>query len=967
MKSFTALGDHQFINCQIDSGELPMGGMTKRINVEAGTPLILATLFNPETGASPLSTNVQMVITGPDGTEYNQATNTSTALVSVVNGNTYVVCITNPSEGLWTIKCTCTNTSLYRANLIVFPTVDQISTTMSTMLHYMEKSDFLRGAQLTYELYKWVYWPVNVLIKVAQSTSALKLNLESLLTTIFGSPSSYNQDIIAKTANQSVEGVNITVAQILNLVTEDVYDEVLLNGAANDNLEDWTIISNGGAGWSVQQHYASPIQYTNNFAVSNGWCKKSQLIDLVNDVGLATDFLDQSPGITIKDFIAVMYPSTTSSKAQYYLNIELRDKNHNVIKRVNSGNIPLTEATGQSATSLDWEGVSFFFENYGPNVRYIYFEHGGINPEVYSSNDYGLKMTGASVKVQLMRPEPPNKNVLENGSAQNGTTGWTIPAGSASWSIDNGAAIACPGSPGTKDFTSTQGTATKYQEIDLIAKGYTGDFLDTAPFINISDWMCVSMGCECSYQWQIELLDANKAVLKSFDSGVVKMPATVLSVAPFVRYQKVFTNYGSGVRYIKFQHSATPENTGMAAKLTGASIEFPPMPPNSSLKRSAEVAMTTPSPIQNTNVEPLKWVSYLTTGKTAGTGWLTPQATPGIRLVGTAAHVIKSGDQSWAKMTIIPAAGNNKQPYSSPYDTIKVPINHCQVPYEWLVDAQTQVGGSTSHDYAAIYVDQASNWDVGGFTPTENQSNSFNAEISGFPAKTNANFFPTKLIHGDMYSESVKIKKYNNSEDSTNGELGEGSSGGAFYIKNGNSYEAVAIQSYYTGWSAYAMRINNEALSRFNNWKTRLSPNDAITKLQMVIRTGDIFGAGTDANIHATIDGKTYKLEKLWAGGSAFYRSRNERGDYDGYNLTPRLNELFPNGAKVSDLVGKEYSIDIEFSTIGVNLDVFGLSNESWFVESAAIYVNDQLLCAHNFNNWMQPQGSSSFFATINL
>ena len=165
------------------------------------------------------------------------------------------------------------------------------------------------------------------------------------------------------------------------------------------------------------------------------------------------------------------------------------------------------------------------------------------------------------------------------------------------------------------------------------------------------------------------------------------------------------------------------------------------------------------------------------------------------------------------------------------------------------------------------------------------------------------------------------------------------------------------MTSSFNSYGAYATRINDLVLSRFNNWKKRLSPDDVITKFQMVIRTGDILGAGTDANKHAVIDGKVYELEKLWVGGASFFRSRNERGDYDGYNLTARINELYPNGAKVSDLLGKDYSINIEFSTLGINLDIFFLSNENWFVESVAFFVNDQMLYAKNFNRWLQHQG----------
>jgi len=75
MKTFTVNGENQYINCQIDSDEKPTGSTTQQINVLSNTPLLLATLCNPNTGAPLLSDNVKMTITAPDGTVYNQSAN----------------------------------------------------------------------------------------------------------------------------------------------------------------------------------------------------------------------------------------------------------------------------------------------------------------------------------------------------------------------------------------------------------------------------------------------------------------------------------------------------------------------------------------------------------------------------------------------------------------------------------------------------------------------------------------------------------------------------------------------------------------------------------------------------------------------------------------------------------------------------------------------------------------------------
>ena len=593
-----------------------------------------------------------------------------------------------------------------------------------------------------------------------------------------------------------------------------------------------------------------------------------------------------------------------------------------------------------------------------------------MNSAKFSSEDFGVKMTGASVKIQLLLPEQPCANLLENGSAENGIVGWTLAPGSSTWTVETNTAIACPGSPGKNDFSSLKGIATKYQEINLLSKGYSAEFLDEAPLINFYDWLCINNDCQCSYRWQFDLLDSNKSVIAHFDSGMIKFPITVLTIAPYIRFTKAFTNYGSGLRYIRFQHSASSDKTGMGAKLTGASVVLssttnkvinkPEFTPASNLKTPGQL-------VENTTITPYKWVCYLHAKGRSATGWLTPQEFPNVRMLGTVAHTIKSGKYDWPEIVVIPAAGNGKDPYISPFSLTKVPINHCQVPYEWLVNSQTQIDESTLYDFGALYVDEPLDWDLGGFVPTINKSDKFKATKSGYPAITNARFNPEKLIHGDMYTESLNVTKYRDSEYETDSKLGQGSSGSCLYAKNNDNYEAYAMTSSFNSYGAYATRIHDLVLSRFNNWKKRLSPDDVITKFQMVIRTGDILGAGTDANKHAVIDGKVYELEKLWVGGASFFRSRNERGDYDGYNLTARINELYPNGAKVSDLLGKDYSINIEFSTLGINLDIFFLSNENWFVESVAFFVNDQMLYAKNFNRWLQHQGDDALTDTINL
>ena len=79
-------------------------------------------------------------------------------------------------------------------------------------------------------------------------------------------------------------------------------------------------------------------------------------------------------------------------------------------------------------------------------------------------------------------------------------------------------------------------------------------------------------------------------------------------------------------------------------------------------------------------------------------------------------------------------------------------------------------------------------WDLGGFVPTINKSDKFKATKSGYPAITNARFNPEKLIHCDMYTESLNVTKYRDSEYETDSKLGQGSSGSCLYAKNFNRW-----------------------------------------------------------------------------------------------------------------------------------------------------------------------------------
>jgi hypothetical protein len=149
-------------------------------------------------------------------------------------------------------------------------------------------------------------------------------------------------------------------------------------------------------------------------------------------------------------------------------------------------------------------------------------------------------------------------NLLTNPGAEAGDmSGWTIlKAGGNGWTIDTGA-----GKEGTKSFATSYGWCERYQEIDLLALGYSADLLDTAPAIEIGEWFA-GLGAVWMYDYahqdyaylRVELRDAQHKVIASYGSGKFQCPDNNGGWwGPWVQKQRVFSSYGRGLRYIYFE------------------------------------------------------------------------------------------------------------------------------------------------------------------------------------------------------------------------------------------------------------------------------------------------------------------------------------------------------------------------------------------------------------------------------
>jgi hypothetical protein len=150
----------------------------------------------------------------------------------------------------------------------------------------------------------------------------------------------------------------------------------------------WTIIASGGDGWAR----SSGIGYDGvpgYFITSYGWCRRSQLVDLVA-AGFTPAALDAAPRIRVQEAIS-SYPNNQPDS--FYIRVELRDQNQNVIASWNAG----TFAAPLLATDK-WVLHQHEFTNYGPSVRYVYFEDGGIDRGFWAG-PFGTYHDAASVEV----------------------------------------------------------------------------------------------------------------------------------------------------------------------------------------------------------------------------------------------------------------------------------------------------------------------------------------------------------------------------------------------------------------------------------------------------------------------------------------------------------------------------------------------------------------------------------------
>jgi hypothetical protein len=154
-----------------------------------------------------------------------------------------------------------------------------------------------------------------------------------------------------------------------------VGQNLLVNGSgAADMTSGWTVIAGGGNGWgrAGSGGYDAEPGY---FITSWGLCRRSQVIDLTASGATAAE-LDAAPPIRVSEAIS-SYLTSSGLQAgidTYYLRVELRNEAGGVVASWDAG----TSAARKQATG-SWVVESHEFRDYGPGVRSIYFEDGGMD------------------------------------------------------------------------------------------------------------------------------------------------------------------------------------------------------------------------------------------------------------------------------------------------------------------------------------------------------------------------------------------------------------------------------------------------------------------------------------------------------------------------------------------------------------------------------------------------------------
>ncbi|XP_071979914.1 F-box only protein 27-like isoform X2 [Engystomops pustulosus] len=167
---------------------------------------------------------------------------------------------------------------------------------------------------------------------------------------------------------------------------------LLRNPCGTERLNHWSVM-NGGDGWSVEENRTmlEGAESQTSFVTSFSWCKKSQVIDLVQD-GLWGHYLDvHQPIICISDW----YAGRNDCGCVYGISVQLLAADRKtVIKEYSAAPDPIPQWNDEH-----YRQVSHEFQQYGPGVRYVNFTHKGKDTQFWKGW-YGPRISNSSVTLK---------------------------------------------------------------------------------------------------------------------------------------------------------------------------------------------------------------------------------------------------------------------------------------------------------------------------------------------------------------------------------------------------------------------------------------------------------------------------------------------------------------------------------------------------------------------------------------
>lgn len=176
--------------------------------------------------------------------------------------------------------------------------------------------------------------------------------------------------------------------KFLEALGSNTSNNLLKNNNAQKGLKYWDIIQNGGEGFA-SGFYNNSVN--KGFNTSYSWNIKEQTIDM-SKFGILTD--------KDKVMVSVEFKDTYCSNDYLLLEVELKDKNHNIIKRFSTGKRPTK--TPKLCKWAEDRLVEEVFETInipvGKTVHYITYRDGGRDVESWAGR-YGVVISNAKVAV----------------------------------------------------------------------------------------------------------------------------------------------------------------------------------------------------------------------------------------------------------------------------------------------------------------------------------------------------------------------------------------------------------------------------------------------------------------------------------------------------------------------------------------------------------------------------------------